>query len=64
MGVEVLSLSRPDRKQNPIFTKWHFRLAKSIPSLYTSTTEESVPSVYACTYIDIKQRAAFSSSSL
>lgn len=27
------------------WTEWHFRLAKSIPSLYTSTTEEPVLSV-------------------
>lgn len=62
--VEVLSLSRHSSKHKPVWTEWHFTPAKSIPSLYTSTTEDSALSASACTYIDIKQRAAFSSSSL
>lgn len=64
VGVGVLSLSRPGTKQSPVWTEWHFTPAKSIPLLYTSTTEESALSVSACTYIDIKQRTAFSSSTL
>ena len=63
-GLEVLSLPQPRTKQSLVWTEWHFMAAKPISSLYTPPAEEPALSVSACTYIDIKQRAAFSSSSL
>lgn len=32
VGVEVLSLPRPSTTLSPVWTKWYFTLAKSIPS--------------------------------
>lgn len=63
-GVEVLCLSRSGMKQNTIWTGWHFRPAKSIPSLQTSTTEVSALSVSASYLYRYKTGAAFSSSFL